>query len=78
MQNREREGRRFSGAGLGNAEKIFVGKQRWDRLLLNGRGRGVALFVDGFEQAFVEIQFGEENRGSRICCKEVRKFCKCG
>ena len=48
LQQRQHEGRRLAGAGLGNADQIPVIEQRRNRLHLNGRGHVVAL---GFERA---------------------------
>jgi len=42
LEDRQGKGRGLAGAGLGDAEQIFAGKQRRNRLGLDGRGIFVA------------------------------------
>ncbi len=64
MQDRQREGRRLAGAGLGDAQKVAAGQDMGDRLRLDGRGQGVALGRERFEQRGREAEIGKLGQGS--------------
>ena len=55
VQNRQREGCGFAGAGLGTAHHVEPGQNDWDCLRLNRRRLGVAGVGDGAQNGRGEI-----------------------
>jgi hypothetical protein len=47
VEDGEGEGGGFAGAGLGGGDEIAAGEDDGNRLLLDGRGRGVTFGGDG-------------------------------
>ena len=56
FKNRQRKGRRLSGAGLRNAEQIAARHQRRDRLRLDRRRRRIAFGLQRAKQFLIEVQ----------------------
>jgi hypothetical protein len=56
LKNRQREGRRLAGAGLGDAEQVLALQQDRDGLGLDRGRRLIALGVEGLQQAGVEAE----------------------
>ena len=50
VENRQREGCRLAGAGLGDAAQVAAGEDLGDGLRLDGGGVGIALGREGFEK----------------------------
>jgi hypothetical protein len=65
LQDRQREGGRLAGAGLGDAEQVAALQQRRDGLRLDRRRLGVALGGERLQQLVVEPEV-VESRGQRI------------
>ena len=59
LDDRQREGGRLAGAGLGAAEEVAAGEDVRNRLPLNRRRLGVALVRERLEQGLREPQRGE-------------------
>ena len=59
MQDRQREGGGFAGAGLRQTEQVAPAEQMRDRLGLNRGWCGVALFSEGAQQRFGKRKGGE-------------------
>ena len=76
VQDRQREGRRLAGAGLGDADDVASGKRQRDGLSLDRGGCDVILFLestrDGIGQA--EILKGGQKRGSFHMKAGARRF----
>ena len=62
LQDRQHEGGRLAGAGLGAGQQVAAGEDERDRLALDGRGFGVALCRDGAEQVGRQPERGEGQR----------------
>ena len=78
LQRRQRERRRLAGAGLGAAHQVVPGEDRADGLLLDGRGRLVALGANGAEQRIGEAQiFKRSFRTQRTLSFIAKRICRC-
>ena len=59
LQQRQPEGRRLAGAGLGLADHVAAFEQRRDRLLLDRARRLVADVVEGLQERLGQAELGE-------------------
>jgi len=59
MQDRQREGGRLAGAGLGDAAKVAAGQDRRDRLRLDRRGRGITPVGERLKDGRAEGEIGK-------------------
>ena len=59
MQDREREGRRLAGAGLGGTEEVAAFHDRRNCLSLDGGRCLVAFVIKGLEQRLGETKIGK-------------------
>ena len=61
-QDWQHKGRRFAGAGLGDADQVLAGKDRRNGRGLDRSGFGVAGLLDGFENTGFEAQGAKWHR----------------
>ena len=89
LQDRQGEGGRLAGAGLGGADDVAAGEHERDGLHLDGRGLGVAHLLHGVGERVGEPKLGEHivhrrhrvrrdmRRRRRRCRRAVRRH-MCG